>query len=51
MSADRLLPRWPLPDVYFELRGGTPRGPEGAGARMRLGDPRGGPGGRQQRDT
>ena len=35
---DRLLPRWPLPDLYFDFRNGTARGPAGSGARTRLGD-------------
>jgi hypothetical protein len=35
---DRALPRWPLPDQYFEFRGGGARGSQGAGARTRLGD-------------
>jgi hypothetical protein len=34
---DRALPRCPLPDLYFEFRGGTAR-KSGAEARTRLGD-------------
>jgi hypothetical protein len=37
-SADRLLARWPLPDLHFEFRGGTPRLPENAELRTRQGD-------------
>jgi hypothetical protein len=37
-SEDRLLPRWPLPDVYFEFRGGTARLPENTEHRTRRGD-------------
>jgi hypothetical protein len=36
--ADRLPPRWPLPDIYFEFRGGTPRPPENSELRTRRGD-------------
>jgi hypothetical protein len=37
-SAERLLPRWPLPDLYFEFRGGIPRQMESIGAQTRRGD-------------
>jgi hypothetical protein len=36
--ADRLLPRWPLPDIYFEFRGGTPRTSDSIERRTRRGD-------------
>ena len=37
-SAERQLPRWPLPDLYFEFRGGTSRRMENIGARTRRDD-------------
>ena len=36
--ADRVLPRWPLPDIYFEFRGGTPRPPGKTDLRTRRGE-------------
>jgi hypothetical protein len=36
-EADKALPRCPLPDLYFEFRGGTARA-SGAEVRTRLGD-------------